>query len=204
MTTITSLEQLRALYAEPGERALRKQLPQLDRHCRSFIALSPYLVLCTSDAAGNLDASPRGGTPGFCTVADERTLLIPDRPGNNRLDSFSNLIETGRIGLLFFVPGVDEMLRINGSAELRSDPELCAQCVEQGKPPKVVVAVTVREAYLHCAKAIMRAGLWKPESRVERNLLPSMGEMLREQIGGEVVQAESQAQMVERYLTQLY
>ena len=169
MATLRSIEELRALYPQPGERALKKQLTHLDRHCRCFIALSPYLVLCTSDAEGNLDASPRGGAPGFCTVADERALLIPDRPGNNRLDSFSNLIETGRVGLLFFVPGVDEMLRINGTAELRTDAEMCAQCLEQGKPPKVVVTVSVREAYLHCAKAVMRANLWKPEACVERS-----------------------------------
>ncbi len=203
MPTIDSVEQLRAIYAQPGERALKKQLARLDRHCRNFIALSPYLVLCTADAGGNLDASPRGGEPGFCKVADDHTLLIPDRPGNNRLDSFSNLIETGRIGLLFFVPGVDEMLRINGTASLRTDEDLRALCVEQGKTPHLVVTVAVREAYLHCAKAIMRCGLWKAESQVQRSVLPSMGQMLREQTGGVVV-AESQAEMVERYRAQLY
>ena len=203
MPAVQSIEQLRGLYAQPTERAVKKQLAQIDRHCRSFIALSPYVVLCTSDAEGNLDASPRGGEPGFCKVAEDRTLLLPDRPGNNRLDSFQNIIGTGRIGLLFFVPGVDEMLRINGTAELRTDEALTAQCVERGKPAKVVVSVKVREAYLHCAKAIMRSGLWKPESQVPRSVLPSLGQMIADQTGGETT-AETQEQMVERYKTQLY
>ena len=203
MPSISTVEQLRSLYKPAMERALKKQLAHLDRHCRSFIALSPYLVMCTSDAAGNLDASPRGGTPGFCKVADDYTLLMPDRPGNNRLDSFTNIIATGRVGMLFFVPGVDEMLRVNGAAELRTDESLRAQCVEQGKAPQVVVSVTVREAYLHCAKAIMRSGLWKAESQVPRSVLPTMGQMINDQAGGGVV-AEPQEAMVARYQTQLY
>lgn len=203
MPSISSVQQLRALYAPATERALKKQLAHIDRHCRSFIALSPYLVLCTADASGNLDASPRGGTPGFCKVADDHTLLMPDRPGNNRLDSFSNIIETGRIGMLFFVPGVDEMLRVNGTAELRTDEDLRTRCVEQGKAPQVVVTVTVKEAYLHCAKAIMRSGLWKAESKVPRSVLPTMGQMINEQAGGATV-IEPQEAMVKRYRTQLY
>jgi PPOX class probable FMN-dependent enzyme len=203
MPALTSIEQLRALYAQPTERAIKKELAHLDKHCRSYIALSPYLVLCTSDATGNLDASPRGGSPGFCKVADDHTLLLPDRPGNNRLDSFSNIIATGRIGLLFFVPGVDEMLRVNGTAELRTDEGLCSQCVEQGKAPRVVVAVSVLEAYLHCAKAIMRSGLWKAGTQVPRSVLPSMGQMIHDQSGG-VTAVESQEAALVRYREQLY
>ena len=203
MPAITSIDQLRTVYAQPTERAVKKQLAHIDRHCRRFVELSPYVVLCTSDPEGNLDASPRGGAPGFCKVADDRTLLLPDRPGNNRLDSFSNIIGTGRVGLLFFVPGVDEMLRVNGTAELRTDEALRAQCIEQGKPAQVVVSVKVREAYLHCAKAIMRAGLWKAESIVPRSVLPSLGQMIRDQTNGETT-AETQEQMVERYKAQLY
>ena len=203
MPAITSIDQLRTVYAQPTERAVKKQLAHLDRHCRRFVELSPYFVLCTSDAEGNLDASPRGGAPGFCKVADDHTLLLPDRPGNNRLDSFSNIIATGRVGLLFFVPGVDEMLRVNGTAQLRTDEALRAQCVEQGKPALVVVSVAVREAYLHCAKAIMRARLWKAESLVPRSELPSLGEMIRDQTNGATV-AETQEQMVKRYEEQLY
>ena len=203
MPSIHSVEELRGLYSQPTDRALKKQLAHLDRHCRGFIALSPYVVLCTSSAAGDLDASPRGGSPGFCKVADDHTLLMPDRPGNNRLDSFSNIIETGRIGLLFFLPGVDEMLRVNGTAELRSDEALCRQCVEQGKAPRVVVAVSVKEAYLHCAKAIMRSGLWKAESQVPRSVLPTMGQMIHDQSGG-ATEVESQEVMLARHREQLY
>lgn len=203
MPSITSVEQLRALYAQPTDRAIKKQLAKLDRHCRGFIALSPYLVVCTSDGDGNLDASPRGGTPGFCKVADDHTLLMPDRPGNNRLDSFSNIIGTGRIGLLFFVPGVDEMLRVNGTAELRTDEDLRAQCTEQGKAPHVVVTVKVREAYLHCAKAIMRSKLWKAEAQVPRSVLPTLGQMINDQSGGATV-VESEEVVMARYQEQLY
>ena len=203
MPSITSIDQLRTVYAQPTERAVKKQLSNIDRHCRRFVELSPYVVLCTSDPEGNLDASPRGGAAGFCKVADDHTLLIPDRPGNNRLDSFSNIVATGRVGLLFFVPGIDEMLRVNGSAELRTDEDLRAQCIEQGKPAQVVLSVKVREAYLHCAKSIMRSGLWKAESQVPRSILPSLGEMIRDQTGGATT-AETQEQMVERYKAQLY
>src|SRR5947208_5615787 len=115
---ITSVDALRALYATPGERAVKKQLSSLDRHCRRFIELSPFLVLATAGATGTMDASPRGGVPGFIKVQDERTLLVPDAPGNNRLDSLENILATGRVGLLFLVPGVDETLRVNGSAVL--------------------------------------------------------------------------------------
>ena len=203
MPAITSTEQLRSLYAQPTERAIKKQLAMLDRHCRSFIALSPYLVLCTADTEGNLDASPRGGSPGFCKVSGERSLLIPDRPGNNRLDSFTNIIQTGRIGLLFFVPGVDEMLRVNGTVELRNDESLRAQCVEQGKTPTLVLSVEVREAYLHCAKAIMRSKLWSTEVQVPRSVLPTMGQMIHDQSGGATV-LEPQETVLARYRSQLY
>jgi PPOX class probable FMN-dependent enzyme len=203
MPAITTQDELRALYGAASERSLKKQLGHLDVHCRSFIALSPYVVLCTADVNGNLDASPRGGEPGFCRVAADRQLLIPDRPGNNRLDSFSNIVANGRIGLLFFVPGVDELLRVNGTAQLRTDPELLGQCIEQGKPPRVVVSVTVEEAYLHCAKSIMRGRLWDPTAINERSVLPTMGQMLRDQTNG-AVELESQEAMAARYRPMLY
>jgi uncharacterized protein len=118
---IDDLTSLRALYPATSQRALRKQLSELERHCESFIALSPFLVLSSADAQGRMDASPRGGAPGFVKVLNAHTLLIPDAPGNNRLDSLSNIVETGRVGLLFLVPGVDETLRINGAARLTQD-----------------------------------------------------------------------------------
>jgi PPOX class probable FMN-dependent enzyme len=198
---ITSVDALRALYATPGERAVKKQLSKLDRHCRRFIELSPFLVLATTAETGEMDASPRGGAPGFIKVQDERTLLIPDAPGNNRLDSLENILSTGRVGLLFLIPGVDETLRVNGSAVLsRAEGDL-ALCTDDRRAPKVV-RVSVLEAYLHCAKAFMRSRLWSAESHVDRTLLPTLGQMLNDQTGIQVP-AETQEAMVRRYGTDL-
>jgi uncharacterized protein len=195
---ITSVDALRALYATPGERAVKKQLSSLDRHCRRFIELSRLLVLATAGATGTMDASPRGGVPGFIKVRDERTLLVPDAPGNNRLDSLENILATGRVGLLFLVPGVDETLRVNGSAVLSRAADNLAFCTDDRRVPKVVVRVTVQEAYLHCAKALMRSRLWSPESHVERSLLPTLGQMIHDQTGIQAP-AETQEEMVKRY-----
>lgn len=195
---VVDLESLRALYAPPGERAVRKQLASLDPHCRRFIGLSPFLVISSVDAQGRLDASPRGGDAGFVKAVDEHTLLIPDSPGNNRLDTLSNILATGRAGLLFLLPGVDETLRINGTAELSDDPALLELAREQRRLPKLVIRIRVEEAYLHCAKALMRSKLWAPELQVERSVLPTMGRMIHDQIGS-TDQPESQEQMVARY-----
>jgi uncharacterized protein len=202
MAAITTESGLRELYATPTERARRKELDRLDRHCRRFVELSPFLVLATADRDGRMDATPRGGDPGFVAVPDERTLLVPDRPGNNRLDSLANLTERPEVGLLFLIPGVDETLRVNGTAELRDDPDLVERFAVSGRAPKLVVCVTVRQAYLHCAKALMRSRLWDPEVRIERSQLPTMGEMLRDQLGSG--EPESQAAMLERYRDELY
>jgi len=202
VAAITTEVELRALYPAPAERALRKEFDHLDRHCRRFIAFSPFVVLATADADGRQDATPGGGDPGFVQVADDHTLLLPDRPGNNRLDSLANLTQRPEVGLLFMVPGVDETLRVNGTAELRDDPDLTARFAASGRSPRIVVQITVRQAYLHCAKALMRSRLWDPDARVERTVLPTMGQMLRDQIGSGRV--ETQAEMVERYRGQLY
>jgi len=202
VAAITTEAELRALYAAPAERALRKELDHLDRHCRRFIEHAPFLVLATADADGRQDATPRGGDPGFVLVADEHTLLLPDRPGNNRLDSLANLTQRPEVGLLFMVPGVDETLRVNGTAELRDDQNLTGRFAASGRSPRIVIQITVRQAYLHCAKALMRSRLWDPDARIERTELPTMGQMLRDQIGSGTV--ETQAEMVERYRDQLY
>jgi PPOX class probable FMN-dependent enzyme len=200
--SIASIEALRARYAPPGERAVKKQLPALDLHCRRFISLSPFLVISSVGAAGHLDASPRGGEPGFVKVVDENTLLIPDSPGNNRLDSMSNIIETGRAGLLFLIPGVDETLRINGTAELLDDPALLELTRSGRRLPRLVIRLGVKEAYLHCAKALMRSRLWSPDSVVDRSVLPTMGRMIHDQ-GGIAATPETQEQMVARYTPDL-
>lgn len=199
---ITTLETLRTLYGPAGERALKKEMPSLDSHAIRFIGLSPFVVLASSDAHGHLDASPRGGEPGFVKVLDAQTVLIPDSPGNNRLDTLENIVSTGRLGLLFMVPGFDETLRINGQAVLSTDPADLALCVDARRTPKLVIRVTVASVYLHCAKAFMRSQLWDASLHPERSKLPTMGEMLRDQIQafkGETIDIEPQAQMLERY-----
>ena len=195
---ITTREQLRSLYAEPGERARRKQLPALDRHAKAFIALSPFVVLATSDAAGRIDASPRGGEPGFVVVQDEHTLLLGDAPGNNRLDALQNLLENPQAGLLFMIPGVDETLRVNGRVVLSTDAADLAACCDARRTPRLVLRMTVQEAFLHCAKAFMRSRLWQQEAQVARERLPTMGQMLHEQIGLEAP-PETQQEMLQRY-----
>jgi PPOX class probable FMN-dependent enzyme len=202
MGVVASREELRALYALPKERTLRKELDHLDAHCRRFISLSPFVVLATTNPDGTADATPRGGDPGFVVVEDDRTLLLPDRPGNNRLDSLSNVVANPGVGLLFLIPGVDETLRVNGTAAIHDDDDLRARFTE-GRPPATVIAITVREAYLHCAKALMRSRLWDLEAQIERSELPTLGEMLRDQLSS-TEEPEPQDEMLERYKAELY
>lgn len=200
--TLETIDALRALYPPAKERSLRKQLAALDDHCRRFVALSPFVVVASRGADGAMDASPRGGEPGFVLAPDPRTLLIPDATGNNRLDTLENVVATGAVGLLFMVPGVDETLRVNGAARVSVDPALLEAFSGTSRPPRTVLAVTVREAYLHCAKALMRSRLWDDSRRVARSSLPTMGEMLKAQIGHDEP-AESQAAMLARYADDL-
>ena len=195
---IRTVEQLRGLYPEPGERSVKKQLDALDDHCRRFIELSPFCVVATSDAEGRCDASPRGGAPGFVQWVDERTLWLPDSTGNHRLDSLTNITATGGVGLLFLIPGVDETLRVNGRASLHDEAEIIARCTSGPKPPRLVVQVDVQEAFLHCAKAVRRSRLWDGDAQVERSVLPTMGQMLKEQTGSDGP-PESQEAMLARY-----
>ena len=199
---ITSIEALRTLYAPARERSVKKEMPQLDFHCTRFIGLSPLVVVASSGGGGALDASPRGGEPGFVKVQGSHTLLIPDSPGNNRLDTLENIIQTGQIGLLFLVPGVDETLRVNGTAVLSTADEDLTICTDAKRKPKLVIRVTVQAAYLHCAKALMRSALWDPTRHVDRAVMPSMGEMMKDQIGGDIP-AETQEQMLVRYAQDL-
>ncbi|MEG0199508.1 MAG: pyridoxamine 5'-phosphate oxidase family protein [Comamonas sp.] len=200
---ITSLEQLQQLYAPPAERALLKQQLELDRYCLRFIALSPLLVMATGGASGTLlDASPRGGKPGFVKAPDANTLLIPDAGGNNRLDSLSNLLQDPRVGLLFFVPGFDETLRVNGKARLRDEAHYTALFASEHFRPKLVIEIEVQEAYLHCAKALMRSRLWSAEAQVSRNVMPSLNQIIQSQMGITTA-PESQELMVNRYSAQI-
>jgi len=196
---ITSLEQLQQLYAAPAERALLKQQLELDRYCLRFIALSPFLVMATGGSNGALlDASPRGGKPGFVKAPDANTLLIPDAGGNNRLDSLSNLLDDPRVGLLFFVPGFDEALRVNGTAQLRDEAHYTALFAGEHFRPKLVLEIRVQEAYLHCAKALMRSRLWSAEAQVPRNVMPTLNQIIQSQMGIGTA-PEPQELMVARY-----
>jgi PPOX class probable FMN-dependent enzyme len=195
-------ESLRKTYPAPKPRALAKQLDHLDQHCRRFISLAPFFVIATAGKDGRVDASPRGGAPGFVRVVDENTLQLPDALGNNRLDSFTNIVQTGNVGLIFFIPGMDETLRVNGAAKLRDDAELLREFPHERHPPRCVVEIHVEEAYLHCAKALMRSKLWAPDYRIERAAMPSMGQMIKDQ-SGSAEPVESQAEAVARYQTEI-
>ncbi|MDQ7958028.1 MAG: pyridoxamine 5'-phosphate oxidase family protein [Pseudomonadota bacterium] len=202
---ITDLASLRQLYAQPGERAVRKQLDRLDVHGRRFVALAPFCVIASAgQGAALLDASPRGGAPGFVKASEDgATLLLPDSGGNNRLDTLENLIADPRVALLFMVPGVDETLRVNGTARLRDEAEFVDAFAQERQRPRLVIEVAVREAYLHCAKAFMRSQLWQPDSWGPRDALPTMNQMIREQIGAVGSSGESDAQTMARYHAQL-
>jgi len=199
---IQTIGQLRGLYAPAKERAVKKQLSALDVHCQRFIELSPFVVISSVGLDQMLDASPRGGALGFVKIVNAHTLLIPDSPGNNRLDTLENIIHTGKVGLLFLIPGMDETLRVNGTACLSDDAADLALCTTEVRTPKLVINVTVAQAYLHCAKAFMRSKLWDVHSHIERSLLPSMGEMINEQ-AKMTTPVETQEEMLARYRAEL-
>jgi uncharacterized protein len=202
MDSITTLDELREIYPDPAERALRKELDHFDRHCREFIAMSPFALLSSSNRTGACDVSPKGGPPGFVRVLDDHRLLIPDATGNRRLDSLQNILENPRVGMLFLIPGMGETLRVNGTAELRRDPDLLEALETGGKPAKLALVITAEQVYLHCAKALIRSGLWKPETWAHAGELPSAAEILSDHIGiGDV--AASAASLAEGYRTQL-
>lgn len=178
MTTITTLGELQALYGESHERSRRKELPHLIEPYRALIQASPFVVLASAGADG-LDCSPRGDAPGFVQILDDQTLLLPDRPGNNRIDSLRNIVLNPQVALLFLIPGVGESLRVNGRAEISLDPELLELGRVQGKLPRSVLRIQVQSCYFQCAKAALRSGLWDAARQVERGSLPSAGDIFR-------------------------
>jgi uncharacterized protein len=180
---ITDEASLRALHHQPMLRATDKVLRGLDKHCRRIISHSPFCVVATQGPNG-ADVSPRGDPAGFVRVLDDHTLLLPDRVGNNRLDNMTNLLVNPRIGLLFLVPGMNETLRINGTARITDDARLLAPSAVNNRAPKVGIVVTVEEAFLHCAKALVRSALWDGSQRIDRSILPSYAQMLLEQVKG--------------------
>lgn len=175
---ITTIEQLEALYGPKNPKSLTKEIDFISDHYRAFIEASPFVVVATVGPEGT-DCSPRGDPAGFIRVQDEKTVLMPDRRGNNRLDTLRNLIVDPRVSLLFLVPGVGETLRINGRAEIRTDPELCASFEMQRKIPNSVIRVSVDRVYFQCQKALARSRLWDPAAQVERSSLPTAGDILK-------------------------
>ena len=202
-STILEAPALRAQFGAVGPLAAGKVLDHLDDYARRFIALAPFLVLASADAAGQADASPRGDAPGFVAVPDARTLVIPDRRGNNRIDSFRNVIENPGVGVIFFVPGIDKTLRVNGTAAVTQDHALLEPLAAQGTVPTIGLIVRVREAFFHCGKALMRAQLWDPARHVARDTFPSLGRILAEQTAASGV-ADAEGQIADSYRTRLY
>lgn len=203
-TGITSVEQLREIYGHPKVAAAHKVVDRIDEYIAAFIAKSPFLLMATVGADGRMDVSPKGDLPGFVHVRDETTLLYPDRPGNNRLDGMRNIVETGRIGLIFLAPGVRETLRVNGTASISIDPDLLSRFAVEGKLPKSVTVIAVEEAFFHCARALIRSALWDPARHVERTELPSMGTIMAAHTGGLVDQCEYDENLPKRITTDLY
>ena len=203
MDAITDKAALRAHYGTVHPLAVRKILPRLDQHCRAFIALSPFCVLASSDGAGGVDASPRGDAPGFVAVLDDSTLLLPDRPGNNRVDSYGNIVAHPGVGLLFFVPGINETLRVNGNARVTTDAERLGKLAAQGKVPAAGLLIAVTEAFFHCGKALMRSHLWDASSQVERSAFPTLGKIMADQTRA-MAEPEAEELVEAGYRTNLY
>ena len=195
---IESELQLREVYGHPKGRAKDKQLAALERHSISFIDHAPFMTLSTHATSGSLDCSPRGGKRGFVKVVNENCIIIPDSKGNNRLDSLVNIIETGQVGCLFLIPGVDETLRINGLGRISTSAAHLKLFSHHKNPPKTCIEISIQEVFLHCAKALMRSKLWSADSKIERSKFPTIATMLNDQLCL-TEPPESQATMVARY-----
>lgn len=200
---ITTHEALVAHYGEPSGHIGRKEMPRLNEHCRRFIELSPFVTLASSAAGdGPADCSPRGGDPGFVRILDDRTLALPDRPGNKRTDSFKNVMENPHIALMFLVPGLNEVLRINGRACLTTEPGLCDAMIEKGKPPLAVLVVDIDAVYFHCGKAVVRADVWNPDKALARRDFPTLGQINADSYG--VDAEEIDRRLADDYANNLY
>ncbi len=193
MTIVKTIEELETLYGVPGETSLAKEVDHIAPVYRQYIEASPYVALATSGPEG-LDCSPRGDKAGFVRIHDDRTLMMPDRRGNNRVDSLRNIVRDPRVGLLFMIPGVDNTLRVNGRAHLDTDPTLLDSFRMDGKPPRSVIVLAVESVYFQCARALIRSDLWNPALHVDPKTLPTAGQILAElskgQVGGEIYDRE--------------
>jgi uncharacterized protein len=192
---VDSVDALRQLYELPVKGAVAKEISHIHPHFARFIALSPFVCISTMSADGRADVSPRGGEPGFVHVLDQTHLAIPDRPGNNRLDSLINILANPSVGLLFFIAGFEDMLRVNGSARIATDAALMARFAVDGRPPRSVILIEVKEAQTHCAKAIKRAGLWNPATFADRRSFPTPGQVLKD-----VLAIETPVEAIDAYV----
>jgi PPOX class probable FMN-dependent enzyme len=204
MQFIQTREELRALYRQPSEGAVRKELRRLDAHARNFLARSPFVLIGSQDQENNADVTPRGDRPGFVAVLDDVTLAIPDRPGNNRLDTWENVVQNPAVGLIFLIPGMDETLRINGEGRLTADVGLRERLAVDGKPALAVLVVKIRAIYMHCAKAFMRSQLWKAETWPDRSEMPTLGQIIRDQLALSESSEELDASLAEAYRKTLW
>ena len=204
MNGIADKNNLGQLYGDPSERAVLKQLDHLDKHCRAFIEISPFLVIGTMGSDGLGDVSPRGDAPGFVKVRDEKTIYLPDRLGNNRTDTLLNVLDNSGVGLLFLVPGMNETLRVNGNAKITIDENILEGLSAQGKAPRSALEISVEEAYLQCAKALIRSKLWEEDYKIERKSFPSLGKIISDQIGRGDDENRAEKSIQEGYRTKLY
>jgi PPOX class probable FMN-dependent enzyme len=203
MSRIAERQQLRDKLGEVGVLAAGKSITKIDKYSRTFIEHSPFLCIGTADAQGNADVSPRGDPMGFVRVIDEKTIIIPDRPGNNRADTMQNIIANSNVGILFLIPGIEDTLRINGKAEIIDDPDALAPAAVNGKAPKLGIRVKVDEVFFHCAKAFRRSKLWDPSSHQDRAILPSLARIVMEQARACEVE-EEEAEKVEEDIQEAY
>lgn len=201
---VTTEEQLREILGYPSQVAANKAVTSLDEHCRAFIASSPFLLIASADANGNMDISPKGDPAGFVQVLDDKTLAIPDRPGNRRGDTFRNILQNPKVGLLFLVPGKRETFRVNGNAMIVRDLWLRERLVMNGKTPDFAIVVNVAEAFMHCAKCVIRSGIWEQEQWPEIDGLPSLARIMIDHANLTESADAVQAQIDEGYRTRLY
>ena len=204
MEFITSHEELRAHYKPASEGSLRKEMKALDRHAKGFLSRSPFVLIGSSDGNGNADVTPKGDKPGFVSVLDDKTIAIPDRPGNNRLDTLENIVANPAVGLIFLIPGMDETLRINGEAKITGNAGLRERLQAEGKLPAAVIVVSIKAVYMHCAKAFMRSQLWKPETWPDRASLPTLGQILKDQLSLTGSAEEKDRELAEAYAQSMW
>ncbi|MFT5489247.1 MAG: PPOX class probable FMN-dependent enzyme [Paracoccaceae bacterium] len=202
--TVTDKAKLTEIIGAPKPDVATKEMPALDSHCRHFLSLCPFLCISTADADGNQDVSPRGDPPGFVRVLDDTTILIPDRKGNRRVDTMRNILENPNVGLILMLPGVEEIVRINGKATLTEDPTLLADSAVNGSVPAMGIIVKIDDVFFHCAKAVIRSRLWDPETPIRRTEFPTYGEIVRDQRAPDGDPADINASLQDDYTTRLY